>query len=204
MTRVLVIGAGHNGLMAAIHLAGHGLAVTVLEHAPRPGGASSSAEVTLPGFVHDHCAAFAPMAAASPAIRELALEQEGLAWIDPAVVMAHPFEDGEALVLHRDVAATAGSLGPAGDAWEAAMRKLLPLATPLVESVLSPLPPVRPAARLAAGLGGDAAEWTRRLLGSVEALGLDLFDGDRRATAWLAGSAQHYTPTHHAPGSNDR
>ena len=191
MTRAVVIGAGHNGLVAAIHLAAHGIDVTVLEHAPAPGGATSSAEVTLPGFVHDHCAAFVPMAAASPAIRELALERDGLRWIDPAVVMAHPFEDGEAIVLHRDVAATVASLGPSGRCWREAMDLMLPLATPLVESVLSPLPPVRPAARLALGLGAETAEWTRRLLGSVEALGLDLFAGDRRATAWLAGSAQH-------------
>jgi phytoene dehydrogenase-like protein len=191
MNRVLVIGAGHNGLVSAIQLASHGLETIVLEHAPRPGGASSSGEVTVPGFIHDHCAAFVPMAAASPAIRELELERDGLEWIDPAVVMAHPFENGDALVLHRDVAATVDSLGTAGGPWEAAMRTMLPLATPLVESVLSPLPPMRSAGRLVAGLRGDLGEWTRRLLGSVEALGLDLFEGDRRATAWLAGSAQH-------------
>jgi phytoene dehydrogenase-like protein len=191
MNRVLVIGAGHNGLVAAIQLAAHGLDAIVLEHAPRPGGASSSGEVTLPGFVHDHCAAFVPMAAASPAIRELELERDGLEWINPAVVMAHPFENGDALVLHRDVAATVDSLGPAGGRWEAAMHQMLPLAAPLVESVLSPLPPMRPAGRLVAGLRGELGEWTRRLLGSVETLGLDLFEGDRRATAWLAGSAQH-------------
>jgi phytoene dehydrogenase-like protein len=191
MTRVVVIGAGHNGLVAAIHLAGHGLDTAVVEHADRPGGASSSGEVTLPGFVHDHCAAFVPMAAASPAIRELGLERDGLDWIDPAIVMAHPFDGGEAIVLHRDVAATVASLGAAGAPWDAAMRRMLPLATALVESVLSPLPPARPAARLVAGLRGELGDWTRRMLGSVEALGLDLFQGDRRATAWLAGSAQH-------------
>jgi phytoene dehydrogenase-like protein len=189
--RVLVIGAGHNGLVAAIHLAAHGLEVTVLEHAPRPGGATSSSQLTLPGFVHDHCAGFVPMAAASPAIRELELEQDGLVWIDPPHVMAHPFDDGRAIALHRDVGATINSLGRAGRGWEAATRRMLPLAEPLVQSVLSPLPPVRSALRLAAGLRTELAEWTRRLLGSVEALGLDLFDGDTRATAWLAGSAQH-------------
>ncbi|HYV16304.1 MAG TPA: NAD(P)/FAD-dependent oxidoreductase [Conexibacter sp.] len=191
MTHVVVIGAGHNGLVAAVHLAAHGLDVTVLDHAARPGGASSSREATLPGFVHDHCAAFVPMTAASPAMRELALEREGLRWVDPPLVLAHPFEDGSAIALHRDVAATVDSLGPAGPGWEAAMRRMLPLATPLVESVLSPLPPIAPGLRLAGLLRRDLVEWTRRLLGSVEALGLDLFDGDRRATAWLAGSAQH-------------
>jgi phytoene dehydrogenase-like protein len=186
-----VLGAGHNGLVSAIHLAEAGLDVTVLEQAPRPGGATSSSEATLPGFVHDHCAAFVPTAAASPALRELELERDGLHWVDPPVVVAHPFDDGEAIALHRDVAATVASLGPAGPGWAAAMAQLLPLATPLAESVLSPLPPGRPALRLAAGLGRDLPEWSRRMLGSIEALGLDLFDGDRRATAWLSASAQH-------------
>lgn len=189
--RVLVIGAGHNGLVAAIHLASRGLEVTVLEFGSSPGGASRSGEVTLPGFVHDHCAAFVPMAAASPAIRELELEREGLVWIDPPHVLAHPFDDGSAIALERDLAATVASLGAAGAAWGEAMEQMLPLAGALVRTVLSPLPPVRPLARLVRGLGPDMPRWTRRLLGSVQALGLELFDGDARAAAWLAGSAQH-------------
>jgi phytoene dehydrogenase-like protein len=189
MTRAIVIGAGHNGLVAAIHLASAGLDVTVLEHAPRPGGASSSGPATLDGFVHDHCAGFVPMTAASPAMRELGLD--GLDWVNPSVVLAHPFEDGTAIALHRDVEATVASLGPAGPGWREAMARMLPLASTLTRAVLSPLPPVRPVARLAASLRRDGLEWVRRLAGSVEALGLDLFDGDPRATAWLAASAQH-------------
>jgi len=191
MKRVLVVGAGHNGLLAAIHLAAHGLDVTVLEHAPHPGGATRTEQLTLPGFLHDHCAGFVPMAAASEAITELELERDGLSWIDPPVAMAHPFEDGSAIALHRSVEATLASLGPAGPGWEAAMRTMLPLAEPLIQSILSPLAPVRQPLRLAAGLRGELALWSRRLLGSVEALGLDLFAGERRASAWLAGSAQH-------------
>ncbi len=191
MTRVLVIGAGHNGLMAAIHLAGHGLDVTVLEHAPVPGGATRSSELTAPGFLHDHCAAFVPMAAASPAIGELELESDGLVWINPSKVLAHPFDDGTAIALDRDVAATVASLGAAGSGWDGAMKQVLPLGESLLQTVLSPLPPVAPALRLSAGLRSGLAEWTRRMLGSVEALGLDLFDGEMRATAWLSGSAQH-------------
>jgi phytoene dehydrogenase-like protein len=188
MTRVLVVGAGHNGLVAAIHLAAAGCEVTVLEHAPRPGGATSSGEVTLPGFVHDHCAGFAPMAAASPALRELEL---GVDWIVPPTAVAHPFPDGSAIALHRDVGATVASLGSAGEGWARAMEQLLPHAQTLADAVLARLPPVRPAARLALALRRDGLEWIRRLLGPVEALGLDLFDGDERATAWLAASAQH-------------
>ena len=186
---VHVIGAGHNGLVAAIHLAAAGLDVTVLEHAPRPGGASSSVECTLPGFVHDHCAGFVPMTLVSPAMRELELEID---WVDPPVVMAHPFDDGSALVLHRDVTVTAESLGgAAGRGWAEAMEQVLPHVSSLAEAILAPLPPVRRPLQLALALRRDSMEWARRLLASVEALGMDLFDGDRRATAWLAASAQH-------------
>jgi phytoene dehydrogenase-like protein len=189
VSHVVVVGAGHNGLVAAIHLAEHGVDVTVLEHASSPGGAARSVQATLPGFVHDHCAGFVPMAAVSPAMRELGLDVE---WITPAAVLAHPFADGTAMTLYRDVARTAASLGArAGEGWASAMRRLLPSAGVLAEAVLNPLPPLRQASRLAVALRRDGLEWARRLAGSVEALGLDVFEGDRRATAWLSGSAQH-------------
>jgi phytoene dehydrogenase-like protein len=188
MTRVLIVGAGHNGLVAAIHLAAAGLDVTVLEQAPAPGGASASGEVTLPGFVHDHCAGFAPMAVATPAIPELELDIE---WVNPPVVMAHPFADGSALALHRDLAATVESLGAAGAGWAAAMERMLPNATQLPAAIFAPLPPAREALGLVRGLRGATPRWAWRLLASVERLGKDLFAGDDRATAWLAASAQH-------------
>ncbi|HEV7751264.1 MAG TPA: NAD(P)/FAD-dependent oxidoreductase [Baekduia sp.] len=191
MTRVVVVGAGHAGLVCAIHLAAAGLDVEVLEHAPRPGGGTTSSQCTLPGFIHDDHAAFVPMAAASPAMQELALEHEGLSWIDSPTVMAHPFEDGTAIALHRDVEATAASLGTSGEAWRTAMAQLVPHAATLAGTILAPLPPVVGSARLAAALRRDGLEWARRMLGSVQALGLDLFEGDERATAWLSGSAQH-------------
>ena len=162
--------------------------MTVLEHAATPGGATSSGEVTLPGFVHDHCAAFAPMAVISPAMRELELDVE---WVDPPVVMAHPFDDGTALALHRDPAATAASLGPAGAGWTAAMERMLPQADRLAAAILAPLPPGGDALRLALGLRGATPRWGLRFLRSVQALGLELFGGDTRAAAWLAASAQH-------------
>ncbi|MGH2877314.1 MAG: FAD-dependent oxidoreductase, partial [Solirubrobacteraceae bacterium] len=106
--RTAVIGAGHQGLVAAIRLAERGRDVVVLETAPWPGGAVRSAELTLPGFVHDTCAGFFPLAAASPVFRDLDLD---LDWIDPPVAMAHVLaEGGEAIALHRDLAATARSL----------------------------------------------------------------------------------------------
>jgi phytoene dehydrogenase-like protein len=198
--RVLVVGAGHNGLVAAIQLASHGLDVTVLEHAATPGGATTSGETTLPGFVHDHCAGFVPMTVASPAMRELDLEVD---WVNPPTVVAHPFDDGTAIALHRDVRKTAASLGAAGVPWSAAMDRLLPNATPLVETVLGRLPPIIAPTRLALSMRRDGLEWARRLAGSVEAMGLDVFDGDRRATAWLSGSAQHsgLPPTAAASGA---
>jgi phytoene dehydrogenase-like protein len=189
--RVLVIGSGHNGLVAAIHLARAGLGVTVLEAAPVPGGATRSQALTLPGFIHDLHAAFVPMTAVSPAMAELELERHGVTWVNPPIVAAHPFEDGRAIALHRDVEATVASLGAAGPAWRDAMAQLLPIAEPLARTILAPLPPVRGVATVLRGLGPDLLVWTRRMLASVQALGFELFDGDRRATAWLSASAQH-------------
>ncbi len=191
----MVVGAGSSGLVCAIHLARAGLEVTVLEHAPRPGGACTSGEATLPGFIHDHCAGFNPMTVASPAMRELELEAEGLRWVDPDAVMAHPFADGTAIELHRDLDATVASLESAargsGGAWRSLIEQYLPLAQPLVDAVLGPLCIRRAPLAVLAALRRDAVLLARRMTGSIQALGLDVFDGATRPTAWLCGSAQH-------------
>ena len=193
--RVLVIGAGHNGLVAAIHLARAGLDVTVLEHGHHPGGATSSSDATLPGFVHDTCAGFVPMAAASPAVRELELERDGVELLAPDVVMAHPFEDGRALALHRSLPATVASLEAlatgAGRAWAALAQPLMAHVDVLVEAFLSPLGPSRPALAALLRLRSGMVELSRSSLASSHALGLERFGGAQRPTAWLAGSGMH-------------
>lgn len=193
--RVVIVGAGSTGLVCAIHLARAGLDVTVVEQAPRPGGACSSVEATLPGFIHDHCAGFNPMTVASPAIRELDLEAEGLRWVHPETIMAHPFEDGSAIALHRELGPTVESLAAmqpgAGRPWRELIEQYRPLAQRLVDVILAPLPPVGPPVALALALRRDALLLARRMIGSIEAFGLDVFEGATRPTAWLAGTAQH-------------
>ena len=110
--RAVVIGSGPNGLVAAIELARAGLAVLVLEAAEEPGGGLRSAELTLPGFVHDVCSGVHPLALASPALRGLDVE-----WVEPEVPAAHPLDDGSAVLLERSLEATAAALGPDGPAY---------------------------------------------------------------------------------------
>jgi hypothetical protein len=135
------------------------------------------------------------MTVASPAIRELDLEAEGLRWVQPNAIMAHPFEDGSAITLHRELEPTVASLEEAspgaGAAWGRLIEQYRPLGQRLVEAILSPLPPVGPSIAVAVALRRDALLLARRMAGSIEAFGLDVFDGASRPTAWLAGSAQH-------------
>ncbi|MBV9407066.1 MAG: NAD(P)/FAD-dependent oxidoreductase, partial [Acidobacteriaceae bacterium] len=105
--RAIVVGSGPNGLAAGIVLAQAGLAVQVREAAAVLGGGARSAELTLPGFIHDLCSAVHPMALSSPFFRQLPLASHGLEWVFPPAEFAHPFDDGTAVTLERDVAATA-------------------------------------------------------------------------------------------------
>lgn len=125
--RAVVIGSGPNGLAAAIVLAQAGLDVEVREAAPTPGGAARSGELTIPGFVHDLGSAVHPMALSSPFFATLPLAQHGLEWIWPDASLAHPWDDGSAVMLERSVDDTAAQFDSA-DA--AAYRKLFnPLVT---------------------------------------------------------------------------
>jgi phytoene dehydrogenase-like protein len=122
----VVVGSGPNGLAGAIVLAQAGLSVLVVERADTIGGGTRSAELTLPGFVHDVCSAVHPMAAGSPFLRTLPLAQHGLEWIDPPAALAHPFDDGTAITVKRSIASTADEFGASGDEY-------LNLMVPLVE-----------------------------------------------------------------------
>jgi phytoene dehydrogenase-like protein len=110
----IVIGSGPNGLAGAIVLAQAGMSVLVLEARDEVGGGTRSAELTLPGFLHDVCSAVHPLAAGSPFFAKLPLAERGLHWIHPEVPLAHPLDDGSAVLLDRSVDMTAEMLG--GDA----------------------------------------------------------------------------------------
>ncbi len=112
-----VIGAGPNGLAAAIVLAQAGLEVRVFEAESQPGGAARTLPLTLPGFLHDFGSAIHAMGAGSPFFTSLPLADHGLEWIHPPVPLAHPLDDGSAVLLERDIEHTGANLGPDASAW---------------------------------------------------------------------------------------
>ena len=178
----VIVGAGPNGLAAAIALAEAGRYVVVFEADAEWGGGARSAELTLPGFVHDLCSAVHPLAFASPFFRQLPLAEYGLEWIQPPAPVAHPLDDGPAVVLERSIAATAAGLGADG----AAYRRLFEPITRNWERLLTDFlaPPRFPQHPLAvAGFGA-------RGLRSARALAEKHFRG-ARARALFAGLAAH-------------
>src|ERR1700731_4615459 len=115
--RACVIGAGPNGLAAAITLAQTGARVDVFEAEPQPGGAARTLELTLPGFLHDFGSAVHPLAAGSPFFSSLPLHEYGLEWIHSPAPLAHPFDDGTAVTLERDLRAAESVLSRDGKRW---------------------------------------------------------------------------------------
>ncbi|MEU3648180.1 NAD(P)/FAD-dependent oxidoreductase [Lentzea sp. NPDC034063] len=114
MPNAVVVGSGPNGLAAAVRLAQHGVAVTVLEAADRLGGGARTTEKLVEGMLHDECSAVHPTAVLSPHLRELPLDRYGLRWRHPEVMLAHPLDDGTCAVLRGSAEETAAGL-PAGD-----------------------------------------------------------------------------------------
>lgn len=191
----VVVGAGPNGLAAAIALAEAGRGVLLLEAEERIGGAVATEELTLPGFHHDVFSSVYPAAVASPVFARLPLHDHGLRWVQPELPMAHPLPEGRAAVLARDLDATAASLDALapgdGARWRELAEPYLRRFPALRETMLAGFPPVAGGAKLLAGLGlGGVLEFSRLLLGSAEGLAGELFRSDSSA-GWLFGAAMH-------------
>src|SRR5713101_2228168 len=116
--RACVIGAGPNGLAAAIVLAQAGLQVEVFEAEPHPGGAARTLELTIPGFLHDFGSAVHPLAVGSPFFSSLPLASHGLEWIHSPAALAHPLDDGTAVMLENNLGKARDSLGIDSPAWD--------------------------------------------------------------------------------------
>jgi phytoene dehydrogenase-like protein len=178
----VVIGAGPNGLAAAVTLATAGLSVTVLEAADEIGGGTRTAELTVPGLAHDICSAVHPLGVGSPYLSSLPLADHGLTWCWPEVDLAHPLDDGSAAVLWRSLDDTVAGLGADGPAWRRSFGPLVDNFDTITADALGPLLriPRHPVAMARFGLraGLPATTFARRF--STDA-----------ARALFAGSAAH-------------
>src|SRR3990172_2420531 len=179
----IVVGSGPNGLAAAITLARAGRSVNVFEAKETAGGGCRSGELTLPGFVHDVCSAVHPLGVASPFFRSLPLEEHGLTWIHPEVPLAHPLDDGTAVVPAPSVGAPGGCLGPDAAPYRKLMAPLVGDWNKLASQLLGPLlrVPRHPLALARFGL---------RAVRSARGLAEGMFGGGR-ARALFAGLAAH-------------
>ncbi|MFQ5408500.1 MAG: phytoene desaturase family protein [Anaerolineales bacterium] len=179
----VVVGAGPNGLAAAVTLARAGCSVLVMEGRDTVGGGTRSAALTLPGFVHDICSAIHPLGVSSPFFRHLPLDKYGLEWIFPPVSLAHPLDDGEAVFVRRSMDETADCLGADGRRYSHLLRPMIDNWSGLMTDLLGPLRllPRRPAAMMRFGL---------RALWPARALAETIFRGPR-ARAVFAGMAGH-------------
>lgn len=135
----IVVGAGPNGLAAAVRLSGSGRSVLVLEGAAEIGGGCRTTELTLPGFLHDICSAVHPTGIGSPYFAALPLGDHGLEWIHPDIPLAHPFDDGSAAVLERSLTETVAALGRDGATWRRLVGRSVARWDDLTSDALGPL-----------------------------------------------------------------
>jgi phytoene dehydrogenase-like protein len=192
MSDAVVIGAGPNGLAAAIRLAEAGRQVLLLEAADKPGGAVRTEELTLPGFKHDTFSSVYPASAASPVFARMPLAEHGLEWVHPDAAYAHPLPGGDAKLLYGDLQRTAASLGGSDGAnWVKFARPFLDNFEGVRATMLSGFPPVGGPLKLLTGAGPlRLLDFARMLPGSAVGLGKRLFD-DGGSRAWLYGAAMH-------------
>lgn len=188
----VVVGAGPNGLAAAIELARAGRSVCVVERADEVGGGTRTAELTLPGFHHDICSAVHPLAAGSPFLHGLALDRYGLELVAPDLDAAHPLDDGTAVAFRRSLTETAAGLGVDGGRYARLLGPFAESWPQLANAILGP-PRVPRDPLLTARFG---------LLGALPAAAVarTLFT-DARARALLAGMAAHAIRPLSAPGT---
>jgi phytoene dehydrogenase-like protein len=179
----VVVGAGPNGLSAAIVLARAGLRVVILEANESIGGGARTEELTLPGYLHDVCSAIHPMGLVSPFFRTLPLAEHGLVWKESPLAIAHPLDDGTAAVLEQSLDATAQTLGEDGDAWRDLLGPLARNADALFDEILRPIRIV-PRHPLLMARFGMSALW------SASSLAKSRFKGEH-ARALFAGCAGH-------------
>ena len=138
--RAVVVGAGPNGLAAAIVLAQAGWRAEVFEAQPQPGGGARTLPLTLPGFMHDFGSAVHPMALGSPFFSSLPLRDFGLEWIQPPAPLAHPLDDGTAVMLERELADAQAALGRDGKQWRRLFGPFAQHWKELAPEVLRPVP----------------------------------------------------------------
>lgn len=165
MSTAVVVGSGPNGLAAAIRLAQAGVEVTVIEAHERPGGGTRTSERTVPGVLHDDCAAFHPTGVASPFFASLGLERHGLRWLWPEIDLAHPLDDGRAGVAGRDRELSRRSLGDDAGRWDRLFDNPTRNFEALIEEVFQPALhlPRHPVVLGRFGVGAlQPATWTAR------------------------------------------